>query len=166
MQHYRGIYMLQEKVSRDKDRVNVTKFDAAADMSGGHSLAGPPGRFDGSNLRLSALCCQTCGSSNPHVERGAQQGTLPAAVRPSLPRAPRVPEATCFCMAAWGRLLLSPQCLHRPRACAAAGGYLLAYENDNVEAKDTVITTRLSKLTFIMEYPKQRDDATVMWIQK
>lgn len=49
--------------------------------------------------------------------------------------------------------------------CAVAGGYLLAYENDNVEAEDTLITTRLSKLTFIMEYPKQTD-AIAMWIQK
>jgi hypothetical protein len=34
MQHYRGIYMLQEKVDRDKDRVNIAKFDANSDMSG------------------------------------------------------------------------------------------------------------------------------------
>jgi uncharacterized UBP type Zn finger protein len=32
---YRGVYMLQEKVSRDKHRVNVTKFDAnSGDLSG------------------------------------------------------------------------------------------------------------------------------------
>jgi hypothetical protein len=57
--------------------------------------------------------------------------------------------------------------LHRGHIaiCAAVGGYLLAYENDNTESKDTLITTRLSKLTFIMEYPKQTD-AIVMWIQK
>jgi len=34
MEHYRGVYMLQEKVSRGKERVNVTKFDGSKDMSG------------------------------------------------------------------------------------------------------------------------------------
>ena len=38
MQHYRGIYMLQEKVSRNNDRVNVTKFNATEDMSGEHNI--------------------------------------------------------------------------------------------------------------------------------
>jgi hypothetical protein len=39
MQHYRGIYMLQEKVSRNNDRVNVTKFNASEDMSGENSTS-------------------------------------------------------------------------------------------------------------------------------
>lgn len=33
-QHYRGVYMLQEKVGRDKNRVDVKKYDAAVDPSG------------------------------------------------------------------------------------------------------------------------------------
>jgi hypothetical protein len=34
-QHYRGIYMLQEKVSRGRRRVNVARFNGTEDMSGG-----------------------------------------------------------------------------------------------------------------------------------
>lgn len=56
--------MLQEKVSRDKDRVNVTKFDAATDMSGGLNL----------HTRFSSVACRQpaeaqhhrpCGSASP-----------------------------------------------------------------------------------------------------
>lgn len=46
-----------------------------------------------------------------------------------------------------------------------AGGYLLAYENDNIEGTDTQLVTRLTKLTFIQEYPKGNNESTVMWIQ-
>lgn len=49
----------------------------------------------------------------------------------------------------------------------AAGGYLVAYENDNVEAKDVLLVTRLSKLTMLLEYPDVAPDApAVMWIQQ
>jgi hypothetical protein len=46
-----------------------------------------------------------------------------------------------------------------------AGGYILAYENDNVEEGDALLVTRLSKLTMIMEYPDATDTIT-MWIQQ
>jgi hypothetical protein len=47
-----------------------------------------------------------------------------------------------------------------------AGGFLLAYENDNVEGTDTQLITRLTKLTFIQEYPKGNNESTVMWMQR
>lgn len=45
MDAYRGVYMLQEKVSRNKHRVDVAKFDPATDITGGTtslSVAGGP----------------------------------------------------------------------------------------------------------------------------
>lgn len=37
-QHYRGVYMLLEKVSRGKDRVDVKKYDPEVDPSGATAL--------------------------------------------------------------------------------------------------------------------------------
>lgn len=52
-------------------------------------------------------------------------------------------------------------------AAVAAGGYLLAYENDNVQQGDVLLVTRLSKLTMLLEYPNVGpNDPAVMWIQK
>lgn len=47
-----------------------------------------------------------------------------------------------------------------------AGGFLLAYENDNIAGTDTQLFTRLTKLTFIQEYPKGNNESTVMWMQR
>lgn len=46
-----------------------------------------------------------------------------------------------------------------------AGGYLLAYENDNIYAKDVTIALRLSKLVMVLEYPKKANETVQMWIQ-
>jgi hypothetical protein len=48
-----------------------------------------------------------------------------------------------------------------------AGGYLLAYENDNIEQGEVMLVTRLSKLTMLLEYPNAGpEDPAIMWIQK
>lgn len=46
-QHYRGVYMLQEKVSRGKDRVEVKKYDPEVDPSGETALFDESGRGHG-----------------------------------------------------------------------------------------------------------------------
>jgi hypothetical protein len=46
------------------------------------------------------------------------------------------------------------------------GGYLIAYENDNTTPKDVLISTRLSKLTMIVEYPKAAPEPVQLWIQR
>lgn len=79
MEHYRGVYMLQEKVSRGKERVNVTKFDGSKDLSGEQpggggdsvchcravtSLISLPGSASSPLAGLCASsCCQTCTGS-------------------------------------------------------------------------------------------------------
>jgi hypothetical protein len=87
MQHYRGIYMLQEKVDRDKDRVNIAKFDANSDMSGKwHHQLGQHKRLAALPIVLQRHACitgscqveSTCGlvvpsglkhAANPQVRR-------------------------------------------------------------------------------------------------
>lgn len=53
-----------------------------------------------------------------------------------------------------------------PRVRMCAGGYLLAYENDNISPKDTLITTRLTKLTLVLEYPRKAPQPAQLWIQR
>eukprot|EP00879_Flechtneria_rotunda_P006440 GHRR01006769.1.p1 GENE.GHRR01006769.1~~GHRR01006769.1.p1 ORF type:complete len:491 (+),score=142.61 GHRR01006769.1:191-1663(+) len=48
-----------------------------------------------------------------------------------------------------------------------SGGYILEYENDNIDgAKDVAFATKLTRLMFIIAYPKEANSAAVMWIQK
>jgi hypothetical protein len=53
-----------------------------------------------------------------------------------------------------------------PRCVCTAGGYLLAYENNNVDDSDTLLVTRLSKLTILKEYPGDTNEVIVMWMQR
>lgn len=43
---------------------------------------------------------------------------------------------------------------------------MIAYENDNIEAKDPTLQTKLTGLTMILEYPSKPDDTTLLWITR
>lgn len=148
MQHYRGIYMLQEKVSRDKQRVNVAKFNATEDMTGGHmGTASWP-------AAAALLAPAAAAAGEGKAKRRMSQSLWP----------PQRMQTAYVAHEPDKQAAVNNRRLH---AAVAAGGYLVAYENDNIEQGEVLLVTRLSKLTMLLEYPDVGpEDPVVMWIQQ
>jgi hypothetical protein len=52
-------------------------------------------------------------------------------------------------------------------AAAAAGGFMFAYENDNIDVSaDPVFINRLTQLVLVVDYPNDADAAAVAWASR
>lgn len=138
------MYQLQEPASRDAARVNVSRFNAALDMSGVRQAVLQAAAALPLDLRLTAL------------------SRWPPASVACLAHNCASSTDVCWSTGTASGLHMFVTGLNAP----PAGGYILSYENNNVSPTDVYVDTRLTRLPFVIDYPNNVDDATLLWLQR
>ena len=148
--HYWGLYVAGEAVARGADRVDVQKYDGAADKSGAPLACCPPPWPLPLSLHHRLFAAAAAAVSPLRLTASPSSFFLPAAAcRSPPPPSPRPLNAAAH---------------YSPPPITATGGWLLRYENDNT-AGDAFFDAKESRLTFMAEYPAKPTQEDLLWIQ-